>query len=122
MIRDTLIGLILLACLGIAGELLGPTGTLVASAACATGFLAREVYDRRRRELADRRARAVMNRNRERMGMPPLAPSTIVVDERLARPMGFAPTNVGYQAVERPVAPRNRMVREGVQPDRPWPR
>lgn len=72
MIRDTLIGLILLACLGLAGELLGPIGTLVASAACAIGFLAREVWDRRRRELADRRSTERMNRNRGRMGLAPI--------------------------------------------------
>lgn len=72
MIRDTLIGIILLACLGLAGELLGPTGTLVASAACATGFLAREVWDRRRRQMADRRSLDVMNRNRGRMGLAPI--------------------------------------------------
>lgn len=73
MIRDSLIGIILLACLGLSGELLGPVGTMLAAAASMTGFLAREVWDRRRRELATRRSLATMNRNRERIGLDPIA-------------------------------------------------
>lgn len=172
MIRDTLIGIILLACLGLATIALGETGTLVASAACATGFLAREVWDRRRRQLADRRSTAVMNRNRERMGLAPIGrasrprkfpdgpidfpfpaneplrfPDAPIIPtrdahfeksesndeewsraERRARHLsGRAddqPIGGGLDVLlpKRPEGPPNRILREGIQPDRPWPR
>lgn len=80
-LKDTLIGIILLAILGFAAELIGTEGVYLCSAACALGFLTREVWERRRREVADRRIRAIMNRNRARLGIPPLAPSTIIVRE-----------------------------------------
>lgn len=137
MIRDTLIGLILLACLGLASMILGPTGVLVCSAACAIGFLAREVWDRRRREMENRRLDRIMRANREAMGIeerhreamdlarPPSSrlafPDRPIVptrDAHFERPVGFAPTNVGYQAIEKPVPPPNRLVREGEQPPR----
>lgn len=76
MIRDTLIGLILLACLGLASMILGPTGVLVCSAACAIGFLAREVWDRRRREMENRRLDRIMRRNQERAGIVPIGRAT----------------------------------------------
>lgn len=103
MIRDTLIGLILLACLGIANMILGDTGTLVASACCATGFLAREVWDRRRRELADRRSLAIMNRNRERIGMAPFDSGTKGLPPRPAPP-----------PPARPRGPENQVDRQGM--------
>lgn len=87
MIRDTLIGIILLGILGLAGELIGTEGVYLCSAASALGFLAREVWERRRRELADQRTRAIMNRNRERAGLPPLAPSTMIVEESASERM-----------------------------------
>jgi hypothetical protein len=97
MIRDSLIGIILLACLAIAREVLGPTGVLVASAASMIGFLAREVWDRRRRELAERRTLDRMNQNRGRLGLAPIG--------RASRRRGFTPTGGHYEA-ELPATPR----------------
>lgn len=139
MIRDTLIGIILLACLGLATIALGETGTLVASACCATGFLAREVWDRRRRQLADRRLNDRMNQNRERMGLAPIGRASrpkwagrtggaYFPNGEDIPPMPRAPappppsTPLGFP--DRPIVPRRdaRFDDGDIQPDRPWPR
>jgi hypothetical protein len=69
---DTLVGIIALAILGFAAELLGPTMALLLTAASIIGFLLRPAFDARRRAIADARMLSTMNRNRERMGIVPI--------------------------------------------------
>lgn len=72
LVADTLAGLIFLAIVGGAVELLGPTMTTVLGVSSLVGFIVRPAFDRRRQARADRLLRDRMNRNRERMGLVPI--------------------------------------------------
>lgn len=72
LLADTLAGIIVLAIIGFAAELLGPTMAGLLTAASIIGFLLRPAFDARRRAIADARMLSTMNRNRGRMGLAPI--------------------------------------------------